>query len=599
MQKFHTASILHPKVTYAAPEIPKFTTMNKHLITALLLCFSMTTALQAQCPVGPYIVTNQATLNNFPALYPQCEALDGLVVNQSAAFNLSPLASIKKINGNASFIYSVHFLSLSGMNALKEIAGTLTIDDMDSVLDFSGLEALERIGGDFIVIDNSELVDFDGFFSLKEIGGSLRIENNSKLTTLSNTHSILYLGVTPKSDLIIMRNPVLLDLNGLQGIKEVKGKLVVQSNKAMKNLDGLSGISLVDSTVTVYLNDTLENTGGLRNLVTCNGAINVTDNKSLKTVDFKELKYVKNRFSVSSNPELRSLDGANGLVKFEGDLYIYRNLKLDTIRAFNGLVEAGKLLDISINGPLPNYGFLASLKTVSGSFNMGSAFPVAYTGLESLSHVGVDLSLQTNAASLAGLENLKYVGRRLYIGGDSLKSVAALAKLDTVRELTVTYCPRLTSLAGIDNIDASSMGQVLITFNSKLNDCAVKSICDFQKGPGKLYVNVNTGNCADTAAVRRSCSGTDLAPPKLRGSGDRAMVKFERDGLDIHLTLERGALVGIRVYDVMGNTMAVRPSEWQPRGEGRAPLPIRDLKRGIYWVEVQIDADKAIEKVSF
>lgn len=353
-------------------------------LVALILCLNV----KADCPVGPYTVRYQEFLNQFKETYVDCQQLDGLVIKGGTAYSLAPRSDIKKIKGDVIFQESFHFKSLAGMSALKEIDGSLIVDDMDSVIDFAGFETLERIGG------------------------KLEITRNPSLNTLFKTTSLMFLGLTPESDLIIEDNPALVALEGLTSLNEVKGCVSIQRNKVLANLDGLKGLVLVDSTVRISWNENLRNLDGLKNLETCNDTLVINRNALLESVDLQALKHARNWIAFSQNPELRRIDGANAMTTFNGDLIIQGHLKLDTIRAFNGLVEVGKGIEFTNNtGKVADFRFLGNLKRVGGSIDiMTSNQQIALTGLDSLSRVGHNFTLRTLAPSLSGLENLKYVG---------------------------------------------------------------------------------------------------------------------------------------------------------------------------------------------
>ncbi len=572
--------------------------MRSLLLSTLFILF-LSLKINAQCPVDPYQITNQTQLNQFQTLYPTCTELDGLIVFQSSAYDLSPLSLIEKIKGDVRFDLSFNFLGLSGMSSLKEIDGSFIVDDMDSILDFAGQETLEKIGGDFIVIDNSRLLDFDGLFSLAEIGGKLEIVNNSELLTITNVTSLQYLGLTSQSDLIIERNNNLIDLNGLQSIEEIKGKLSVRYNNNLLNIDGLSGIQLVNSTIKINDNDNLLNTNGLRNLEFCNNSIEVGLNSKVKAINFQSLKLFKNRLLITENPELRMIKGMNTIQKFDGNIYIDNNIKLDTIQAFNNLREAGNLLALSRNGFLPNFNFLSKLKRVNGKFTLILNYPTSLSGLDSLTRVDNNFEIILETKTMTGLENLKYVGGELRIKGDSLISLAALTNLDTVSKLYLSYNNVLPSLSGIDNIDATTLNFVLIRFNSQLSDCAVKSICDYLDENGQFIVGLNTGNCMDTTAIRATCNAVGINSLDIENLKLKTFVNQNSNKLEIRYELIKNSETTIRMYDIMGKLIANHPSEFKLVGEHNLEIPISNLSKGIYLVEVLIDENRLIQKISF
>ncbi len=60
----------------------------------------------------------------------------------------------------------------------------------------------------------------------------------------------------------------------------------------------------------------------------------------------------------------------NSILKFDGEIRVANNTILDTIQAFNNLIEAGTLLDLSSNGLLLNLNFINKLKKVNGEFKL-------------------------------------------------------------------------------------------------------------------------------------------------------------------------------------------------------------------------------------
>jgi hypothetical protein len=76
--------------------------------------------------------------------------------------------------------------------------------------------------------------------------------------------------------------------------------------------------------------------------------------------------------------------------------------------------------------------------------------------------------------SLTGFESLHYIGGTLYIWDNF----------------------SLTSLSGIENIDAGSIMNLYITSNVLLSSCEVRSICDYLANPnGTVEISFNGPGC--------------------------------------------------------------------------------------------------------
>ncbi len=220
-------------------------------------------------------------------------------------------------------------------------------------------------------------------------------------------------------------------------------------------------------------------------------------------------------------------------------------------------------------------------------------------GLDSLAKVKNDFTLSCETKTLNGLDNLKYVGGILLIKGDSLISLAALTNLDTVREITITYCLNLTSLSGIDNIDPTTLNSVLISTNPKLSNCSVKSMCDYLDENGQFIVVVNTGNCTDTSAIRAACNAVGINSIDIENLKLKTFVNQNSNKLEISYELIKNSETSIRMYDIMGKLIANYPSEFKSAGEHNLEIPISNLSKGIYLVEVLIDEIKLVRKVNF
>jgi hypothetical protein len=169
-----------------------------------------------------------------------------------------------------------------------------------------------------------------------------------------------------------------------------------------------------------------------------------------------------------------------------------------------------------------------------------------------------------------------------------------------VRDLSLSNNRHLASLEGIGNIDATALGQVIITFNPKLEHCAVKSMCDLLDLPGKLYLGSNAAGCADTLALRRSCQEPNpiRKPVALKGGAWR-VVPARGGGIEIRLDLAEASLVGARVYDMRGNLVVEH--FWPRLGSGsqKALIPFVHRNRGVYLVEVQLGREKSVAKAIF
>ena len=100
----------------------------------------------------------------------------------------------------------------------------------------------------------------------------------------------------------------------------------------------------------------------------------------------------------------------------------------------------------------------------------------------------------TPLTSLMALINLTSVGGGLYIG-----------------HFYGEGNPSLTSLAGLDNIDAGSINGLGIWGNSTLSTCEVQSICDYLSSPnGSINILGNGPGCSNRQQVEAACAALSV-----------------------------------------------------------------------------------------
>jgi hypothetical protein len=89
----------------------------------------------------------------------------------------------------------------------------------------------------------------------------------------------------------------------------------------------------------------------------------------------------------------------------------------------------------------------------------------------------------------------------------SLTSLAALENVTSVEgDLFIANTDFLTSLTGLDNINAGSINNLVIYNNKSLSLCEVQSICDYLASPnGTITIDVNATGCGSKQEVEAAC----------------------------------------------------------------------------------------------
>jgi hypothetical protein len=138
-----------------------------------------------------------------------------------------------------------------------------------------------------------------------------------------------------------------------------------------------------------------------------------------------------------------------------------------------------------------------------------------FYGLSVLTSVVGSLTIGGNSSltSLAGLDNLDSIGGALRLGSHgemswgnpSLTTLMGLNSLTSIGgELQIESNYALTSLTGLDNLDADSFYPLSICYNNSLSTCAVQCICDYLAGHS-AFIHDNATGCNSVEEVDTAC----------------------------------------------------------------------------------------------
>jgi hypothetical protein len=115
-------------------------------------------------------------------------------------------------------------------------------------------------------------------------------------------------------------------------------------------------------------------------------------------------------------------------------------------------------------------------------------------------------------ASISGLQNLISVGGDMQVSFSSLENLNGLNNLKRIGgTLDITFNSSLKSLVGLENLEANSIEELYLYYNSDLTDCAVQAICDYLVDPtGNYYVYNNAPGCDSPEEVEEACETVDI-----------------------------------------------------------------------------------------
>lgn len=234
------------------------------------------------------------------------------------------------------------------------------------------------------------------------------------------------------------------------------------NNDPIKNLDGLRNIRYINSEVNLFYLESLSDVSGLDNVEEINGDLG-----------FRSLPLIKN------------FDGFKGLIKINGNLIIELT-NFDSITGFGALRKIDNVLSVSYNPSLKNVHHLGELDSIYRIVIYDNAKLESINFLNSVTTITEQITINSNDSliNLNGFENLKSAEQLIIDNNQSLNSISALTsfkKLGSTSNslLRIKKNPKLSTLIGLENLDISTVSEMIITENELLSYCHLDNICEF------------------------------------------------------------------------------------------------------------------------
>ena len=495
---------------------------------------------------------------------------------------LNGLDSLKKVNyfligypGNA------RLQNLNGLDNLEYI-GTLNIGDNDSLLNLDGLESLATLDGWFRIENNDRLTDLNGLWNVtNESIGYVVIENNPMLSECSV--DIVCHGVLSAPSVFISNNAdgcnseeelledcsifcgyydVILtsqtqidlftyyynlecqiisgnldisgdgisDLSGLANIIEVRGYINIHDCPSLTNLEGLDNIASIYDYIQLENNEILTDISALNGIDpnTIDSLI-IQGNAELSNCSIEAFC----NYALSNNSVTIIENNNSGCINFEefeeGCLGLIQNLVFTSQEEIDNFPSncyscASINGDVLIEGSdITNLDSLAYIEEIIGFLNIGGVDGnpnlTSIAGLENLSFVGGELLINNNSSlttlnGLAQSENAMQLSDLESVGGNveitnnnALLNLVGLEDLTSIEgSLIISDNDELLSLAGIENIDPSGISSITITNNPMLSLCSVLSVCNYLDQASAIAdVYNNAEGCDSEEEVEINC----------------------------------------------------------------------------------------------
>lgn len=295
--------------------------MNTKTALTLLTLLVSVTSLKSQC--GREGETVIIKFQEDVVKLAGCQSFNGSMRFESnGVLDLSPLASLKRIDGNLSIIQCTSLRSVAGLQSLSSIGGDLVLMGNTGIETFEHLSSLTEVGGKLEFSSNHLVNDLDGLTGIKNIGGDLIIRSNAFLTETNLTG----LEQVDGSFMLLGHHTHLKNLTGMERLQSISGSMVIQS-LGMNSLTGLENVSYVGENVMISGTQRLNNLRGLNSLREIGGSMMITDNQVLGSLEgLGSLIGISGDLFVTGNP---SLTGCCDLSKLMSMQYITGEIKFE------------------------------------------------------------------------------------------------------------------------------------------------------------------------------------------------------------------------------------------------------------------------------
>jgi hypothetical protein len=171
----------------------------------------------------------------------------------------------------------------------------------------------------------------------------------------------------------------------------------------------------------------------------------------------------------------------------------------------------------------------------------------------------------------------------------SLIDLTALYNLTEVGgQLSIRSNDALSSLAGLDNINPSSISDLDISFNNLLSSCHVQSICDYLIAPnGEVSITMNAIGCNSRNEIEDSCATLDIGEQvlgieiQLYPNPATNTLNIRYSISDPSATLRASIRYSMFIYDLFGRQM----DEVQiPAKDQDIRVDVSSYPAGVYFV---------------
>ena len=577
---------------------------------------------------GDLKIENTSSLINLYGLNNISFIGEGLnIEDNESLLNLSGLIGLVQIDKSLNIEKNPSLTSLTGLDNLTTIGVDLNIGCSSYswtgnplLNNLSGLNSLTTIGNSLSICNNYELTDLSGIENLTSVE-NINISSNDNLSSLTGlqgvTNVIGYLSVswsdlltslyglnnlTTAGNLTLYRLPSLDDLGGLERLSSVSNDLTILLNLSLDSLASLDSLTYIGGKLTIEQNYDLIDLSGLENLTEIGKDLDIRDNYSLSSITALSSVTSIGGDLIILGTAVNSLVGLSGVTSIDGNLFIRGN----DITSLSGIenINAASIKDLEISGEIlltdcafPN--ICEYLSDPHGAVDIYENGNTCNDPVQIAKNCGITLpclpfgnyyfnfqseidSFQTNYPNCTDLKGdlILYGG---WGGGSgaytNLDGLSVVTSIDGVLAIAGAY--NLTTLSGLDNIDAASISDLYINYCPLLSECEVQSICNYIANPnGEVNIIDNANGCNNPEEIQHACETISIKEHDLK-----PQFKLFPNPTSHYLFIDNQnshEIEKILIYNTFGQVIYLQ--------EYKGPMiNISELYQGIYILEIISD----------
>ena len=305
---------------------------------------------------------------------------------------------------------------------------------------------------------------------------------------------------------------------------------------------------------------------------------------------------------MAGGSNISNLEGLNTLKVIGGYLVITDNYELSSLSGLDSLTTIGGELMICQNQPLSNFIGLGNLDSIGGDLSIcGNWFLTNLIGLDSLSFIGGDIRFHNNdmLLSLSGLENVHSIGGSISLSdNNSILSLDGLNNISTIGGGIGLYINHsLNDLTGIEDLDASTIDNLMIAFNYSLSACAVTSICNYISSVNPdVEIIDNQFGCNNIEEVEDACEGIGIPEPTI----DHHLSSYPNPfttTTTIEYELTESSCVQLTIYNAIGEEVYTTEDRRMPQGKHSFTWTADQLPEGLYYAVLRSEEGVSVVKM--